>query len=117
EACERNGIPPEERRTCRTAWTVVDADPERALHELGPYMLHQVNEYIEYGFLKVPRFQDAQVLVDQGFYTFVDAAGAIEYFGEAADAGVQEIHVFGVLPGEPVESGTRRLQYIAQHVA
>jgi alkanesulfonate monooxygenase SsuD/methylene tetrahydromethanopterin reductase-like flavin-dependent oxidoreductase (luciferase family) len=117
EACEARGVPMEERRTCRTAWAVVDEDPERALRELGPHMLHQVNEYIEYGFLKVPRFEDPQVLVDQGFYTFVDADGAIDFFGEAADAGVQEIHVFGVLPGEPVESATKRLRYIAENVA
>jgi alkanesulfonate monooxygenase SsuD/methylene tetrahydromethanopterin reductase-like flavin-dependent oxidoreductase (luciferase family) len=117
EACERNGVPADRRRTMRTAWAVVDPDPERALRDLGPYMLHQVNEYIEYGFLKVPRFEDPQVLVDQGFYTFVDAAGAIAYFGEAAAEGVQEIHLFGVVPGEPVESGTRRLAYVAEHVA
>jgi alkanesulfonate monooxygenase SsuD/methylene tetrahydromethanopterin reductase-like flavin-dependent oxidoreductase (luciferase family) len=117
EACERNGVPVDQRRTMRTAWAVVDPDPERALHDLGPFMLHQVNEYIEYGFLKVPRFEDPQVLVDQGFYTFVDAAGAIAYFGEAAEAGVQEIHLFGLVPGEPVESGTKRLAYVAEHVA
>jgi alkanesulfonate monooxygenase SsuD/methylene tetrahydromethanopterin reductase-like flavin-dependent oxidoreductase (luciferase family) len=116
EACERHGIPAERRRTCRTAWAVVDEDPERALRELGPHMLHQVNEYIEYGFLKVPRFEDPKVLVEMGFYTFVDAAGAIDYFADAADAGVQEIHLFGVLPGEPVESGTERLQYVSEHV-
>jgi hypothetical protein len=72
--------------------------------------------YVEYGFLKVPFFEDPKVLVEQGFYTFVDAAGAIAYFGEAADAGVREIHLFGVLPGEAVESGTRRLEYVAEHV-
>jgi alkanesulfonate monooxygenase SsuD/methylene tetrahydromethanopterin reductase-like flavin-dependent oxidoreductase (luciferase family) len=116
EACERNAVPAEQRRTMRTAWAVVDPDPERALHDLGPYMLHQVNEYIEYGFLKVPRFDDPQVLVDQAFYTFVDAAGAIDYFAEAAEAGVQELHLFGVLPGEPLESGTKRLQYVAEKV-
>jgi alkanesulfonate monooxygenase SsuD/methylene tetrahydromethanopterin reductase-like flavin-dependent oxidoreductase (luciferase family) len=116
KACVRNGVPHERRRTCRTAWAVVDEDPDRALRELGPHMLHQVNEYIEYGFLKMPRFEDPQVLVEMGFYVFVDAAGAIEYFDAAAAAGVQEIHLFGVLPGEPVESGTRRLKYVAEHV-
>ena len=117
EACETNSVPADERRTCRTAWAVVDEDPERALRELGPHMLHQVNEYIEYGFLKMPLFEDPQVLVDQGFYNFVDAAGAIDFFGEAAAAGVQEVHLFGVLPGEPVEPATRRLEYVAEHVA
>ena len=61
--------------------------------------------------------EDPRVLVEMGFYTFVDANGAIDFFGEAADAGVQEIHLFGVLPGEPVENGTKRLQYVAEKVA
>jgi alkanesulfonate monooxygenase SsuD/methylene tetrahydromethanopterin reductase-like flavin-dependent oxidoreductase (luciferase family) len=116
EACERNGVPPDRRRTCRTAWAMVDEDPERALSELGEHMLYQVNQYIDYGFLKMPPFDDPHVLVEMGFYTFVDAAGAIDFFREAADAGVQEIHLFGVLPGEAIESGTRRLQYVADKV-
>jgi len=116
EACERNGIAPEKRKTMRTLWALVDEDPERALAESGDFMLHQVNNYIDFGFIDVPRFTDPQVLIDQGFYTFVDAAGAIDYIGEAADAGVQEIHIFAVLPGEAVEKGTRRLQYISDEV-
>lgn len=115
-ACERLGIATEDKHTCVTSWAIVDEDPERALHDLGPYMLHQVNGYVDFGFLKVPYFEDAQVLVDQGFYKMVDAAGAVEFFSEAAEVGVKEIQLFGQIPGEPIDSGTRRLEYISERV-
>lgn len=116
EACERLGTPAERRGTLRTAWAIIDPDPERALHDLGPYMLHQVNGYVDFGFLQVPYFEHAQQLVDAGFYTLLDGPGAIAYFQEAAAAGVEEIHLFAQLPGEPVASGTQRLRYVSDAV-
>ncbi len=116
EACERLGTDPAARGTCRTAWAIVDEDPERALAELGPYMLHQVNGYVDFGFLKVPYFEQPQELIDAGFYTMVDADGAVEYFTEARNDGVREIQLFAQIPGEPVESGTRRLEYVSERV-
>jgi alkanesulfonate monooxygenase SsuD/methylene tetrahydromethanopterin reductase-like flavin-dependent oxidoreductase (luciferase family) len=116
EACERLDTPADRRGTLRTAWAIIAPDPERALHDLAPYMLHQVNGYVDFGFLKVPYFEDAQTLVDQGFYTLTDAPGAVAYFEEAAAAGVEEIHLFAQLPGEPIESGTERLKYVSENV-
>jgi alkanesulfonate monooxygenase SsuD/methylene tetrahydromethanopterin reductase-like flavin-dependent oxidoreductase (luciferase family) len=115
-ACERLGTPPERRHTCRTAWMVIDPDPERALAELGPHMLHQVNRYIDFGFLKMAPYEDPARLVEDGFYVFADRDGAIREFAEAAAAGVQELHFFAALPGERVETATRRLRYIAEDV-
>jgi alkanesulfonate monooxygenase SsuD/methylene tetrahydromethanopterin reductase-like flavin-dependent oxidoreductase (luciferase family) len=100
----------------RTMWVVVDQDPEAALRRLGPYMLWQVNKYIDFGFVKAAPYSDAAQLVADGFYTFVDADGAVSLLRAAGDAGVDEVHFFAVLPGEPVESGTRRLDYIAREV-
>lgn len=116
EACRDEGIDRDSRHTCRTAWAIVDEDPERALAELGPYMLHQVNGYVDFGFLKVPYFERAQELVDAGFYTMVDATGAVDYFRRAWDDGVGEIQLFAQIPGEPIESGTARLKYVSEHV-
>lgn len=116
EACDRHDVPPERRRTCRTAWAVVTEDPERELAALGEHMLYQVNQYIDYGFLKVPPYDDPKVLIEQGYYTFVDADGAIKYFTESAARGVNEIHLFAAIPGESIESSTRRLQYVADKV-
>jgi alkanesulfonate monooxygenase SsuD/methylene tetrahydromethanopterin reductase-like flavin-dependent oxidoreductase (luciferase family) len=100
----------------RTAWMIVDPDPAEALRRLGPYMLYQVNKYVDFGFLKVDRYTDPAALVRDGFYTVTDAVGAMDVLGAAGDAGVDEVHFFAVLPGEPVESGTRRLDYLANEV-
>jgi len=116
EACDRLGTPAERRGTMRTAWAIIDEDPERALRELGPYMLYQVNGYVDFGFLDVPYFEDPAKLVELGFYTLVDADGAISYFREAAAAGIEEIQLFAQAPGEPVSSGTARLEYVSKHV-
>ena len=100
----------------RTMWMVVDPDPERALRALGKYMLWQVNKYVDFGFLKIEKYTDPRRLVEDGFYTFVDAAGAVDVLAEAGEAGVDEVHFFAVLPGESVESSTGRLDYIAREV-
>ncbi|MCW2767883.1 MAG: Luciferase-like, subgroup [Nocardioides sp.] len=100
------------KHAMRTAWILVDEDPERALAELGEHMLFQVNAYIDYGFLKMAPYTDAADLVRDGFYAFVDAAGAGAILDEAETAGVDEVHFFGMLPGEDVDSATRRLDYI-----
>jgi alkanesulfonate monooxygenase SsuD/methylene tetrahydromethanopterin reductase-like flavin-dependent oxidoreductase (luciferase family) len=110
-ACDRLGRSGADD-TCRTAWVVIDGDPERALAELGDHMLFQVNAYIDYGFLKVAPYTNAADLVRDGFYAFVDADGARTLLDTAAAAGVDEVHFFGMLPGEDVESASRRLQYI-----
>jgi alkanesulfonate monooxygenase SsuD/methylene tetrahydromethanopterin reductase-like flavin-dependent oxidoreductase (luciferase family) len=99
-----------------TAWMIVAEDPEKEIAKLGDHMLYHVNQYIEYGFLKAPPYTDARKLVEDGFYTFTDAAGAREVLGEAAEGGVDEVHFFGVLPGEDVESATQRLEYLADKV-
>lgn len=69
-------------------------------------MLYQVNEYIDYGFLRVPPYTDARQLVRDGFYTFTDTDGARQIVSEAHDAGVDEVHFFGMLPGEDVTAAT-----------
>lgn len=114
-ACARHGET-SRRSAMRTAWVVVDEDPERAVDRLGEHMLFQVNQYIDYGFLKVAPYTDPHDLIRDGFYAFVDAAGAIELLREACAAGVDEVHFFGMLPGEDIEQATARLEYIAQKV-
>lgn len=116
-ARERLGLDPAAPGVAsRTFWMLVDEDPERALAELGPYMLYQVNKYIDFGFLKIEPYTDPAALVRDGFYVFADADGAIDVLRAAGEAGVDEAHFFSVLPGEPVESGSRRLEYIANKV-
>jgi alkanesulfonate monooxygenase SsuD/methylene tetrahydromethanopterin reductase-like flavin-dependent oxidoreductase (luciferase family) len=116
DACERLEVEPRRKPTLRTAWMVVAEDPEAELARLGEHMLFQVNQYIDYGFLKMPPYTDPQDLIRDGFYQFVDADGALAALREAGDAGVDEVHFFAMLPGEDVEASTGRLEYLVTKV-
>jgi alkanesulfonate monooxygenase SsuD/methylene tetrahydromethanopterin reductase-like flavin-dependent oxidoreductase (luciferase family) len=115
-AAARLGRPELAGRTVRTARLLVAPDPERAVYELGDCLLHQVNQYVEFGFIDGPRFTDAGAAVRAGHYAVVDADGAVAALARAGEAGVAEFHLMAVLPGEPVESGTRRLEYVISDV-
>lgn len=103
-------------RTARTARLLIAPDPERAVAELGPFLLHQVNQYIDFGFIDPPHYTDARDAIRDGHYEVVDADGAVAVFERAGAAGVAEFHLMAVLPGEPVSSGNDRLEYIANDV-
>lgn len=103
-------------KTARTARLIIDEDPERALNVLGDHMLYQVNQYIDYGFVKKPYYTNAEDLLRDGMYEVVDADGALAKLKVAGTAGVNEFHLFAQLPGEPVESGSKRLAYVADKV-
>jgi len=103
-------------KTARTSRMVIDEDPDRALAELGPHLLYQVNQYIDYGFIKKPHYTDAKDLIRDGVAEVVDAAGAFEKLRAEGAAGVHELHLFAVFPGESVESGSKRLQYVSDNV-
>lgn len=116
EAAERLGRPELRGRTVRTARLLVAPDPERAIAELGPFLLHQVNQYVDFGFIRPPHYTDARDAIRDGHYEVVDADGAAAALGRAAGAGIAEFHLMAVLPGEPVDSGTARLQYVVDDV-
>jgi alkanesulfonate monooxygenase SsuD/methylene tetrahydromethanopterin reductase-like flavin-dependent oxidoreductase (luciferase family) len=103
-------------RTARTARLLIAPDPDRAIAQLGPFLLHQVNQYVDFGFIDPPGYSDARDAIRDGHYEVVDADGAVAALERAGDAGIAEFHLMAVLPGEPVPSGTRRLEYIANHV-
>jgi len=102
--------------TMRTSRMVIAEDPERAAFELGDHLLFQVNQYVDYGFIPGPHRTNVSELLREGHSEIVDAAGALERLQLAAQAGVDELHLFATLPGESVESGSRRLQYVADNV-
>jgi alkanesulfonate monooxygenase SsuD/methylene tetrahydromethanopterin reductase-like flavin-dependent oxidoreductase (luciferase family) len=99
-----------------TAWLLVAEDPEKETARLGDHMLYQVNQYIRYGFLNAAPYTDPRRLIEDGFYTVTDADGARRILRDAASGGVDEVHFFGVLPGEDVDAATERLRYLATNV-
>lgn len=115
-AAQRLGRPELAGRTARTARLLVTPDPDRSIAELGSFLLHQVNQYVDFGFIDPPHYTDARHVIRDGHYQVVDAAGAVEELARSGDKGVAEFHFMAVLPGEPVDSGTHRLQYVVTEV-
>lgn len=116
EAAERLGRPELRGRTVRTARLLVAPDPDKAVAELGSFLLHQVNQYVDFGFIQPPHYTDARDAIRDGHYEVVDADGAVAALARAGAAGIAEFHLMAVLPGEPVDSGTRRLEYVVNEV-
>jgi alkanesulfonate monooxygenase SsuD/methylene tetrahydromethanopterin reductase-like flavin-dependent oxidoreductase (luciferase family) len=116
EAALQVGRPGVQGRTARTARLLVAPDPDQAVADLGASLLHQVNQYIEFGFINHAPYTDARDAVRDGHYEVVDADGAVEALARAGEAGIAEFHFMARLPGEDIGSGAQRLEYLASHV-
>jgi alkanesulfonate monooxygenase SsuD/methylene tetrahydromethanopterin reductase-like flavin-dependent oxidoreductase (luciferase family) len=115
-AAEEAGRPEVKGRTARTARLLVAPDPDKAVADLGDALLHQVNQYVEFGFIDHAPYDDARQAVADGHYEVVDADGAVAALARSGEAGVAEFHVMARLPGESSESGAARLEYVAAKV-
>ena len=122
DALERHGRGLGTRRIYASQWVIVAEDPERVWAKVGERALYQMNEYIAWGSFEEPdqlsQFPDAQALLDAGVYRLMDAASAAEELVALATEHpqVRDFHYWARLPGEPVESGSARIQYLADHV-
>lgn len=103
-------------------WAIIAEDPERTWARIGPHALYQLNEYIGWGAFGPPdavaRFTDPQQIVDAGAYQLMDAAQAVETYAELLRQRpeIQDVHFWAQLPGESVESGSARIEYLATKV-
>jgi alkanesulfonate monooxygenase SsuD/methylene tetrahydromethanopterin reductase-like flavin-dependent oxidoreductase (luciferase family) len=103
-------------------WVIVAEDPERVWAEIGDHALYQLNTYIEWGAFgppdQVPRFENRDQITAAGAYRLLDARAAADELTVMLEAypQVRDVHFWAQLPGEPVESGSRRLEYIAAKV-
>lgn len=104
-------------------WVIVDDDPERAWAKAGPYAVKQLNNYISWGAFgppeQIPAFPDPQAVLDAGAYQVWDPETAVRELTELVRTTpqVRDVHFFPQLPGEPVESGSERIECFAKRVA
>jgi len=107
---------------CAGNWIIVTPDPEAEAERIGEHILYQTNQYISWGAFgppeSVPLFADAASAIEGGLYELCDAQAAITSlkgmlieYPEIAD-----VHFWAQFPGEPVESGSKRIEYLASHV-
>jgi len=123
DAVQSYGGNVEEARIYASQWVIVAEDPEKVWAEgVGERALFQINEYIAWGSFEGPdqpaQFDSPQALLDAGIYRLMDAAAAVEDLVGIAEAcpQVRDFHYWAQLPGETVESGSERVQYLADKV-
>ena len=103
-------------------WGIIAPDPEAEAAHIGDFALYQSNQYIQWGAFgppdQVPEFPDAATALDQGLYEMWDADQAVAALTDMLTAypQIEDVHFWAQLPGEPVESGSRRIQYMADAV-
>ncbi len=103
-------------------WAIIAPDPEKAAREVGPHVLYQSNEYIRWGAFgppdEVPPFPDAATAIDQGLYDLWDGDTAVRELTNLLQQypQIRDVHFWAQFPGEPLESGSARIQYMADRV-
>ncbi len=122
EALTANGRNVEDGVIYASQWVVLAEDPEKEWSRIGENVLYQVNKYIEWGSFEgsgVPdHFDTPDELLDFGIYQLWDAPTAVDELVTLARRypQVRDFHFWAQFPGESVESGSVRVQYIAEHV-
>jgi alkanesulfonate monooxygenase SsuD/methylene tetrahydromethanopterin reductase-like flavin-dependent oxidoreductase (luciferase family) len=104
-------------------WVIIDEDPERTWAQIGDHALYQLNEYITWGAFgppdQVPRFPDRDAIVAGGAFQLWDGPTAVRELVALMRERpqIKDLYFWSQLPGEPVESGSSRMQYFMDNVA
>ena len=105
----------------------VEADAELAVAfleaaKVGEHVLYQTNEYVTWGAFgppdEVPLFPDGATALEQGLYEVWDGAQAVAGLTEMLTAypEIKDVHFWAQLPGEPIDQGSARIEYLAGEV-
>lgn len=103
-------------------WAIISEDPEKEAANIGEYALYQSNQYITWGAFgppeETPPFENAEAALTNGLYEMWDADMAVAALTEQIRQypETKDIHFWAQLPGESIESGNRRIAYIAEEV-
>lgn len=109
-------------RICAGQWAIIAEDPEREWARIGPHALYQLNNYIAWGAFgppgQVPEFTDPGQVVAAGAYQLWDPDTAVEELAVLLRERPQitDVHFWAQLPGEPVDSGSARVELLATKV-
>ncbi len=122
EALARHGKDPKEGCIVAGSWALISPDPIAEAKRVAPHVLYQSNKYIEWGAFgppeTTPLYKDATQALAEGLYTVWTAEQAIESIATLLDKfpQMEDIHFWAQLPGEPIEQGQARVDYIASEV-
>jgi alkanesulfonate monooxygenase SsuD/methylene tetrahydromethanopterin reductase-like flavin-dependent oxidoreductase (luciferase family) len=121
-AVQRIGKDPAQANMFICDRSIIAEDPEATWAAISQHAVYQLNEYRKWGLFgppdSMPPFRDGAQVLEAGIYRLFDARGAIEELLRMVDRWpqIRDISFWAQLPGEPVESGSRRLAYIAAEV-
>ena len=122
EALQTHGKRPEEGNAILGCWAIISEDPEAEAAKVGDHVLYQANEYIRWGAFgppdETPLFENADSAIENGLYELWDADTAVTELRKLIQQYpmISDIHFWAQFPGESVESGNRRMSYIAEKV-
>lgn len=103
-------------------WGIIAEDPEAEAARVAPHVLYQTNQYIEWGAFgppdQTPLFPDAETAIREGLYELWDGDQAIAALTAMLTQypQIKDVHFWAQFPGESVESGSRRVEYMASKV-
>jgi hypothetical protein len=107
---------------CAGHWGIIAKDPEAEAAKVGPHVLYQINQYVAWGAFGPPEqtalFPDAATAIRDGLYELCDADVAVASLTRMLRdyPEIIDVHFWAQFPGEPVDSGSARIQYIARDV-
>lgn len=122
EGLAKAGKAPEDGAIFAGNWAIVAEDPEREAAKVGDHVLYQINEYVKWGAFgppgEVPLFPDAPTAIENGLYELWNADQAVENLTAMLQQSpqIQDVHFWAQFPGEPLESGAARMEYLATKV-
>jgi alkanesulfonate monooxygenase SsuD/methylene tetrahydromethanopterin reductase-like flavin-dependent oxidoreductase (luciferase family) len=123
DALVRHGKDPATASIHAGQWAIIDEDPEATWARIGDHALYQLNEYIGWGAFgppaDVPRFPDRDAIVAGGGFTLWDGPTAVKEIVALLRERpqIKDIYFWAQLPGEPIESGSRRMEFFMREVA
>lgn len=123
DAVERVGRDPATVSVHAGQWVIIDEDPEATWARIGDHALYQLNEYIGWGAFgppdQVPSFPDRDAIVAGGAFQLWDGPTAVAELTALVRAHpqIEDVYFWAQLPGESVQSGSRRMEYFAREVA
>jgi alkanesulfonate monooxygenase SsuD/methylene tetrahydromethanopterin reductase-like flavin-dependent oxidoreductase (luciferase family) len=122
EALEQQGKSIQDGDVILGSWAIIAEDPEAEAAKIADHVLYQSNEYIKWGAFgppdKTPLFENATSAIENGLYQLWDADMAVTELKKLLKTypNIRDIHFWAQFPGESVESGNKRLRYIAENV-
>ena len=122
DCLKKNDRSPDDGVIIAGNWAIIANDPEAEAARIGDHILYQSNQYIEWGAFgdpqSTPRFPDAATAIKEGLYELWTADTAVENLTAMLEQypQIRDVHFWAQFPGEPVESGQRRIEYIAKNV-